>query len=170
MTIVIFRNIYNFHRLSTEKAKSIIYDEIIPLCESLGVKLSFYGNHESTDSYENVDEYEKHKITQTLFNITKIQEAFYYINEIIRFHPDYHLSPSSLKYVIKEHKSKDKCNFISPGDLIIAMLVNGYSAKFSQTSIYCYFNAFYEKHFLNNILENCKSNSEFHMNLSQILN
>lgn len=169
MPIITFRKIYNFHKFSNETAKNIIYDELIPLCESLGIKLSFYGNHESNDSYENIDEYEKYKKTQTLFNITKIQEAFKYINEIIKFHSDYHLSPLSLQYVIKEFKSNDKCNFISPGDLIVAMLLNGYSAKFSQTSIYCYFNAFYKKKFFNKIINNCKSNFDYNMNLTQIL-
>lgn len=167
MVIVTFRKIYNFHKLSETDAKSIIYEELIPLCESFNIRLSFYGNHGSEESYETIDEYEKYKNNKTLFNVSKIQQAYCCISENLRLtrNMKYKLSLQSIKYVMEAHLKK--FDFISPGDLIIAMLVKGYSAKFCYTNLYCYFDAYYRDDDLDEMINNSKY--EYHSNLFNIL-
>jgi len=112
-----------FHTFSLEGAENIIYNQLVPACEAKGVMLSRYGNHASAKGVRNIEQYERLKEEHDLFNIEKVQAAFASINFVLRRTAQYEVSSYYLGDVMGE---------LDHGDLIAAMLLKGYSARFAK--------------------------------------
>lgn len=65
-----FRKIDNFDKLPEEAASRILYEELVPACETKGVKLSREGNHAAAGGVR-VEEYNEAKAMRRLFKVTQ---------------------------------------------------------------------------------------------------
>lgn len=127
---VSFREVPDFAQLSLEEATRIVYDELIPACENKEVMLSGYGNHNATDSLCNLENYNTKKIRNSLFNVERIQKAFVSIPNIVQSHSQYRIGSYGLKHVVERDPSHNE--YIPNGELIAAMLLKGYKARFGK--------------------------------------
>lgn len=130
--IVSFREVDNFHQLPLEEATNILYNELLPICEAKGVMLSSYGNHAGQGSLSNVEKYNEEKASHQLFNVKRIQQAFASIHLIVQNTSQYKAGSYGLKHVVENHPSQTEYRYISNGDLIVAMLLKGYEARFGK--------------------------------------
>jgi hypothetical protein len=127
-----FPPVQDFDRLPFNEANRIVYDELLPYCQSKGVQLCQYGNLNSHLAYRDFQDPSHAYYTgfshQTLLNIGRIQRAY-------RFLPDF-VTPTS-KYQINSDRLARMVEVIqeehlSNGDLIAAMLMRGYAARFAK--------------------------------------
>lgn len=126
---VTFKEVPNFDRLSAQKAQNIIYDELIPACESQRVKLSARGNHAAKEAPWNgitVEEYDSNKTAHTLFDVARIQRAFAFLPTIVCGTPEYKTGSFRMRDAIARYQNES----ITYGDTIAAMLLRGYSVRF----------------------------------------
>lgn len=124
--------IQNFDKFSHQTATRIVYDEIIPICEKKGIKLSSYGNHASTETLSSVEVYDREKKGGRLFNIERIQKAFRCLDDVISTIAIQSVGSYHFKHVVERHQKE----YITNGDCIIAMLVKGYPADFGSSSLH----------------------------------
>ncbi len=120
--------VYDFDKLSEEHARQFIEEQVIPACENKGVKLSRYGNHAGEGSFVTVEKYDEKKQEHTLFNVKRIQKVFASLDAIVIPTTQYKVGSYGLKQVVEKYQHKD----ISNGDLIVAMLLKGYAARFGK--------------------------------------
>ena len=118
----------DFDQLSTKDANVIIDNHIIPACESKGVKLSSYGNHVGKGSLSGVEKYDEEKAAHQLFNVERIQKAFAALDAMVGQMSQYKTGSYGLKHTVENHQGE----YISNGDLIVAMLLKGYDARFGK--------------------------------------
>lgn len=123
-----FRRVDGFATMPAEEASAIIYDELLPVCEEKNVKLSEYGNHNAPGSVVPVREYESGKAAKKLFNIERIRRVIVELNRFIKEKSTYSDSSYSLKHKIEDKQGE----YLTNGDLIVAMLVSGYAARFAK--------------------------------------
>lgn len=121
----------NFDKISEAEAKNIVYNQIVPNCESRGVKLSKYGNHVGNGSLCSVEQYDEDKKGENLFNIKRIQQAFSDLDKIVKPLSQYKVGSYGLKHTVEKFQKE---GYICNGDLIVAMLVKGYGARFGKTN------------------------------------
>lgn len=129
-TTVSFRKIDNFDKLPEEAATKILYEELVPACEAKGVKLSSYGNHAGRGSIPSVEDYDREKANYQLFDVKRVQKAYSSIPIITRKTSKYMAGSYGLKHIFEKHPSQSK--YLTNGDLIAAMLVDGYKARFGR--------------------------------------
>jgi len=131
----------NFHELSHQEAKSILYNSVIPTCESKGVFLSSYGNHVGQGSLTTVEKYNAEKAEHKLFDVERVQSAFAGMLGIIERASTYKVGSYGLKHVVEKHQGE----YLTNGDLIAAMLLHGFEARFGkrteQMNVNCDFKA-----------------------------
>ncbi len=120
--------IYNFHELSKALANQVIEDKVILACENKGVKLSGYGNHTGRGSLLTVEKYDEEKREHKLFNVPRIQRAFASLDAIVVPRSQYKTGSYGLKHTVEISQEE----YISNGDLIVAMILKGYSARFGK--------------------------------------
>lgn len=118
----------NFNTLSVADATDIIYTQLIPACEEKGVKLSGYGNHAGLGSLVAVAKYNAEKAARTLFDVTRIQKIFAQLDHLLA--PTVHFKRGS--YGLKHFVEGIQKEYASNGDLIVAMLMKGYHARFAK--------------------------------------
>ena len=139
---VAFREVAKFDQLTDDEAKHLIYDELIPVCERAGVKLSDYGNHLGIESLLSVEDYEVRKGEQQLFNVKRIKKAFQDLivlledqtepkdlsfSAVVIEKTDYfETSSQKLKTTLVSYFNPE----IKKGDLVVAMLLKGFRAQF----------------------------------------
>jgi len=136
-----FRSIDNFDCIPKEDAENIIYNELLPLCETTHIHLSSYGNDSGKASKRPLEAYEKNKPLHKLFDIEKIQKAFTYIPLYMKSTSlQLRVNSSLLK---REIETKQNASF-SHGDVIVAALMRGFTASFQrldEPTIDCQFHA-----------------------------
>lgn len=120
----------HFNTLSLEDASRVIYSDLVPACEAKGIKLSYYGNHAGTGSLLSVEEYDARKAAHTLFNVEKIQQVFALLPALVQDTSGYKSTSYSLKHRVEERLPGEK--YVTNGDLIAAMLLKGYQARFGK--------------------------------------
>jgi len=125
---ITFGAVENFHALPLAEATAIIYDQLIPICEKQKVKLSEYGNHNAWGSLVSVQKYEEKKAQKKLFDVPRIQSAFASIHEMIAVTSQYKTGSYGLKHVVERLQGE----YITNGDLIVAMLMRGHTARFGK--------------------------------------
>lgn len=126
--IVSFPAIPNFHQLSTKAAQDILYGQLIPACEAQKVKLSCYGNHAGAGTLKNVEEYDHDKAAHKLFNVERIKKAFASLDAIVKSMSKYTIGSYGLKHTVENYQGE----YITNGDLIAAMMLKGYEARFGK--------------------------------------
>ncbi len=107
------------------------------------MKLSEYGNHNSTQTLDPVATYEKKKAKSELFNVDRVQRAFAGLDQIVQPAGSYAKWTS---YGCKHVVEKQQGAYLSNGDLVAAMLLRGYTATFRENkklSVNCRFKAKY---------------------------
>lgn len=124
MAILITRE-PQFDQKSPSEAKEIIYGRVLASCEAGHVYLSSYGNHAGMYSQASRGQYEIDKTCNTLFEIARVQKVFAAIPELVRpiWHP--HLTTPDLQAVVEK-----KFGNIPQGEIILAMLLHGFKARF----------------------------------------
>ncbi len=144
MTVSV-KPVASFDQLSLEQAANVLYNNVIPACEAKGVKLSSYGNHAAQGSINSVEKYNERKAAHTLFNVARVQTAFGALDEMIQGRSQYKSGSYGLKHRVEEHQK----DYITNGDLIAAMLVKGFQARFAKQGesldVNCEFKAIYKK-------------------------
>jgi hypothetical protein len=120
--------IHNFHQLPTEQAQAVIYDQIVPACESKGICLSRYGNHSGQGAILDISRYTREKGLQALFNVDRIKTVYLQFDSLVQPTIQYQANSYGLKHEIEKVQNE----FLTPGDLIIAMLLHGYKARFGK--------------------------------------
>lgn len=118
----------DFERLSVEEATQIIYTRVIGDCEAKGVKLSRDGNLTVIQYPELLEKYESLKLSRGLFDVGRVQRAFAAIPKEVRPLQSYRVTSGGLKHHV-EAKQED---YLARGDLIVAMLLRGYGARFGK--------------------------------------
>jgi hypothetical protein len=121
-----FPGVVGFDKLSPQQAEDQIYNVLIPVCEKQEIYLSDYGNHNSPGSMRAIQKYQKLKADKTLFDIARIQRAFSKIDQFIEATKDYEISSYGFKHTVEKLQKE----YITNGDLIVVMLMKGYSARF----------------------------------------
>lgn len=127
-----FRQISHFDQLPLPEAREIIYHDLIPYCETKGVFLSEYGNHAGGGSYTDMTTYYTKKATQQLFDVKRIQKAFAQIPEMVKPITTYKFGSYGFKHIVERFQKE----YITNGDLIVAMLFRGYIARFGKQTEY----------------------------------
>lgn len=131
-TIISFDTVDDFHQLPLDEATNILYDGLIPACETKGVMLSSYGNHAGQGSLSNIEKYNQEKAEHKLFDVERIQKAFSSLHLIVQGTTQYKSGSYGLKHAVENHFSQKDYKYISNGDLIVAMLLKGYDARFGK--------------------------------------
>ena len=130
-----FRPIANFDSLSYEKAQSIVYKDLLPTCEKIGVYLSQEGNLNcpqisyTGNFYSPVEEYTCKKTSQELLNVERIQMAFHVLDQCVQ--ETGHFQPAA-RSGIQRVWSKIQGSELSYGEFVAAMLIKGYQARFAR--------------------------------------
>ncbi len=124
-----FRYIGNFETLPLEEAERIIYEELVPLLESKKIKLSSYGNHNSEQTLSSIREYNNLKAQRKLFDIPRIQLVCRDFQEMMQIYRRY---TGQTSYGLKHDIERYQHLYISNGDCIVAMIVNGLRARFKR--------------------------------------
>jgi hypothetical protein len=133
--------VHDFDTLAPKVAENIVYNTLVPFCESNHVYLSKFGNHFSNEASPNhtssMRTYYDEKTAHTLFNIERIQRAFRFIKE--------NISATSTVYKTESYQLADGVALfqeepLRQGDLIAAMLLNGITARFKD-HVNCEFKA-----------------------------
>ncbi len=127
---VLIEAVPDFDKLRLEEATSIVYEKVVPACEENKVLLSFYGNHNSVGSISDIEEYNEMKADKKLFKseaIQRIQKMFPFIAQHCQERSSYNEDNNSygLKHILEKH-----IGYCTNGELIVAMLLHGYSARF----------------------------------------
>ncbi len=125
--IVSFQQIDDFDQLPLEEAEAVLYDNLIPACEAKGVMLSAYGNHASRGSLSKVEIYNQEKAEHKLFDVERVQSAFAILNQIVQPCSQYKTGSYGLKHTVEKVLPGGS---LRNGDLIAAMLIKGYKARF----------------------------------------
>lgn len=124
--IASFKRVKGFDEFPQKKATEIIYKKLIPKLESQNVYLSNYGNHNDPRSLQSIGDYKKRRDDYKLFDIARVQRAFLSVA--------FYLEPSrkwdSGSYGLKHYIERQTDEYLTNGDLIVAMLLSGYKAKF----------------------------------------
>ncbi|MDN3505607.1 MAG: hypothetical protein P0S96_00045 [Simkaniaceae bacterium] len=118
----------NFDTLTEDAAEAVLYDTLVPACEAKGVMLSQYGNHAASGTVVSAQEYRESKAGKKLFNVQRVQKAFASVHGIVENRTTYKSGSYGLKHVFEKQQSE----YLSNGDLIAAMLVQGYAARFGK--------------------------------------
>lgn len=132
-----------FYAIPPDQAEDIVYNKLLPQCEAKGIYLSNYGNHAGTHSLFSIETYNQMKEQRQLFNIGKIQQIFEALPFIVQ---------RSSRFNLKSYDLADRVTSIldqrmevADGDLMIAMLAQGHTARFGKRNepqrIYCEFQA-----------------------------
>ena len=139
MAILITRE-PQFDQKSPLEAKEIIYGRVLASCEAGNVYLSSYGNHAGMYSQAPIGQYELDKVSHKLFDIARVQKVFAAIPELVKSIRHPRLTTPDLQAVVEK-----KCGSIPQGEIILAMLLHGYKARFGfidkPLKIRCEFNA-----------------------------
>lgn len=125
---VTFPRVWNFGDLPLDEAKDLLYNALVPACESKQVFLSQYGNHNALGSLKSMAQYVAIKARKELFNVERVQNAFKFISA--HFLPSTRYTQGS--YGLKHTIERIQGNYLSNGDLIAAMLMNGFTARFAK--------------------------------------
>jgi len=129
---VSFRHVPDFNLLPHNQAADIVYNGLVPWCESKGVKLSQYGNLESSQAYLDLpnpqDEYSHRKAAHSLLNIGRIQRAFRFLNIAVTPASRYNIESERLRHCVQQMQDE----YLSPGDLIAATLLMGITGRFAK--------------------------------------
>lgn len=114
-----FNKVLNFQNLSNKEAEKILYEELLPECEKKGVYLMPEGNRP-----DRKEEYEKLKNKREIFHIDGIQHGLNAVDFLYR--------PSSENNHVDKIAFEDhpKGGYLSGGELMAAMMLRGYPAKF----------------------------------------
>ncbi len=120
--------VYDFDKLSEEQASQFIEEQVVPACENKGVKLSRYGNHTGGGSLVAVEKYDEEKLEHNLFNVSRSQSVFAPLDGIVVPATQYNTYSYGLKHTVEQSQGE----YISNGDLIGAMLLKGYAARFGK--------------------------------------
>ena len=140
---VSFKYQHLFYAMPPHQADSIIYNEMVPRCEENGIYISQYGNHSGENSLLSVEDYYKMKSEHKLFNITKIQKIFEELPYTVKMGSQFRIT----SYDLSQHLTSklQSSTEIADGDLIAAMLLQGYTARFGkkgqENTVYCEFKA-----------------------------
>lgn len=126
--IVSFQAVENFDQMELDVAEGVLYNDLIPACEKKGVFLSSYGNHAGRGNLFNVEKYNQEKEEHKLFDVKRIQKAFTQMNEMAQPCSQYNTGSYGFKHSVERHQK----SYIANGDLIAAMLLRGYSARFGK--------------------------------------
>jgi hypothetical protein len=123
---------------------TVIYDHLIPHCEEKNIHLSSYGNCTGQGTLVPLENYNEEKQNKKLFNIMQIVKIQNSLHQVVQEGNQYKIGSYGLKHAV------EKCDigYISNGDCIVAMILNGYSARFkkkgeNQIDVNCEFKAKY---------------------------
>jgi hypothetical protein len=124
---ITFGPVPNFASLPLDEASNILYNQLVPACEARNILLSQYGNHTGLGSLITPIEYTWRKVSRALFDVGRVQRAFAYVS--IHFQPagQYKLGSYGLKHAVEDAQGE----YLTNGDLIAAMLVSGFTARFA---------------------------------------
>ena len=114
-----------FDQVSPTIASWWVYTELVPRCESQGIRLSYYGNTASERSIVPIERYTSEKAEGRLFDIDRIQQLFTAIGQDNGL-----FNPNSVSGAFS-------------GEIIAVMLLHGYRADFTKgrwTTVGCSFN------------------------------
>jgi len=139
-------SVAGFDALPADTATDVIYSTVVTACEAKGIKLSDYGNHATYTSLKPVADYEAKLKARSLFDVAAVQEAFGLIGTYMQSRSTYKRDSYGLKHAVERSMSK---GYLSNGDLICAMLLHGYAARFGKrgeaASVNCEFKAVWQK-------------------------
>ena len=125
---ITFGPVADFHTLATGEATNIIYGQLIPICEKKGIMLSRYGNHAGDGSISGIDRYVEQKAQKKLFDVPRIQKAFASLSDMMVVVSQYKTGSYGLKHIVERYQKE----YITNGDLIVAMLMKGHMARFGK--------------------------------------
>ena len=128
-TTVSISPVPKFNELPIDIATQIIYDRVVTVCEEKRVKLSWEGNHSPLGRKE-IAVYYRKKQQRILFNVEMVQIAFEVLDDLIIRSRNYNKTKNSTD--ISQDVTQYCKEFISNGDLIVAMLLKGYWARFGK--------------------------------------
>jgi hypothetical protein len=116
-----------FDELPIDLAVQLIYDRVVSICEEKKIRLSWEGNHSALGK-KGVEAYDRKKEQHTLFNVETVQLAFANVDDLLIPAENTGCDSLDLSQTLTDH-CKDK---VHQGDLIVAMLLKGYSAYFRE--------------------------------------
>jgi hypothetical protein len=114
-------------KATREEFERAIYDYLVPACDREGVRLSREGN-ESSKGLEHQDRYLEKRGDKDLFDVARVHRAYASIPEIMRHCSRYKCSSDGLARRVGRIQKED----ISEGDLIAAMIMRGFAARFGK--------------------------------------
>ena len=120
----------NFDQLPIDVATQVIYTQVVPSCEAKKVRLSSEGNHTSPLCKEGVEVYDQKKQKYSLFNVERIQSVFAILEDLFQPTIEFNLSSDSSDFRKSIEKKLEE--FISNGEVIVAMLLKGHTARFGK--------------------------------------
>jgi hypothetical protein len=119
--------IRNMEGATKEEFEEALYDQVVLACDEKGVRLSREGN-ESARGLLHQDAYLQKRADRELFDVARVQQAFAGIPGMMRSYKTYRRGSYGLKHSVERLQR----NYISNGDLIAAMLMRGYAARFGK--------------------------------------
>lgn len=129
--IVSIRAFPKFDELPIDMASQIIYSQVVPACEEKKVRLSNRGNQTSLLTEGAVEIYNQKTHTDTLFNVERIQAAFAILDDLFLPTVDFNTDSDSSDF--RKDVERLQRESITNGDLIVALMLKGYSARFGTT-------------------------------------
>lgn len=130
MTTLTFDPVPNFDLLSLEESVRYIYDVLLPACEAKGIYLSAYGNHKGNGSLgHDIQLYESQKTKHELFDVQRIREVFTWARRGLNVRSTFRSGSYGLKHEVEKLPGQ---RYTANGELIVALLLHGYSARFGK--------------------------------------
>jgi len=127
--MVIVKAAFNVNLQDPTQVKNYIYNTVLPACEQKGVYLSRDGNHNGPGGLVNNNKYLEGKQAQTLFSIERICSTCLALPTLVTQASQYKEYSYGLKHNVEKSEPKE---YLSNGDLIVAMLLSGYDARFGK--------------------------------------
>jgi len=137
-----FDKIDGFDEMDREEAEGVIYDILLPVCEKKGVVLTRNGNAGHAESSKSdalqaqfegfrsttYRTYTQLKEDRDIFDLERIQSAYTRISRDFEKKSKYCWGSYGLKHRVERLQDQ----YLSNGDLIVAMLLCGHKARFGK--------------------------------------
>lgn len=112
-----FRKVDGFNHKTTEQARQVVDQELLPACAQQGVRLSGHGDLPTP------------LIQPLMLDIKRVQRVFALLDNIVKPCPQYQLSSYSLTHRVNIEIQDTQ---VMEDELIAAMLLKGYTTNFGR--------------------------------------
>jgi len=119
----------SFGAMTQDQRIKHIYEVVVPFLEGKGVHLSEYGNCAGLGSLISTEKYEQDRDAHALFNIERVARVYSQILGLVESKATYKSGSYSLKHQIERGMSE----YVANGDVILALLLHGFEARFGKS-------------------------------------